>query len=88
MKVENMTSSRGNTVPNQFIIQTEEGLYFQSYKTVIAFKLLSGKVQLDSDKWDYSLTTAKYRNMFLDETTKETRHKIKKGEYELVNLNK
>ena len=88
MKVENMTSSNGNKVANQFEIQSNEGVYFQSYSSIIAFKPLSGKIQIDRDKWDYSVTTGKYRNLFLGETKKETERKIKNGEYELVNLNK
>ena len=32
-----MTSSQGNKVANQFIITSENGVYFQSYGTVIAF---------------------------------------------------
>ena len=87
IKVENMQSSHGNDVPNQFIIQTDEGLYFQSYSSVIAFKPLQGKIQLDTRKWDYSVTTGKYRNQFLNETKKETERKIREGVYELVDLN-
>lgn len=35
IKVENMTSSRGNTVPNQFIISDSKGNeYFQSYNSI------------------------------------------------------
>jgi len=38
VKVENMTSENtGRGVPNQFIITTPDGRYFQSYQTVIAF---------------------------------------------------
>ncbi|KKN75879.1 hypothetical protein LCGC14_0375870 [marine sediment metagenome] len=37
MKVENMTSSNGNKVANQFIVTADEGQYFQSYKSIIAF---------------------------------------------------
>ena len=33
IKVQNLTSSNGNDVPNQFEIRTEEGVYFQSYCT-------------------------------------------------------
>ena len=87
MKVENMTSRTGKPVANQFIVQTDKGLYFQSYNSVIAFKPLSGKTQLDRNKWDYSVTTGKYRNEFLREGKKETEAKIKSGEYELVDLN-
>ena len=48
-------------VKNQFIIHTESGTYFQSYNTIIAFKLNSGFIMLDKGKWDYSVTTSKYR---------------------------
>jgi len=86
-KVENMISSKGNTVANQFLIYTEKGVYFQSYDSVIAYKPYSGKIQLDSEFWDYSKTTGKYRNLFLREDKKTTEAKIKNGTYELVNLN-
>lgn len=46
-----------------------------------------GKILLDSKKWDYSNTTGKYRNQFLEETRKETEAKIKDGTYKLVDLN-
>ena len=38
------------------------------------------------DKWDYSVTTSKYRNIFLNENKKETEKKIKSGEYVLTDL--
>lgn len=83
-----MESSRGNTVPNQFIIWADDGKYFQSYQSVIAFRDLSGQITLDENKWDYSKTTGKYRNQFLNETKKETEAKIKSGEYKLDDLNR
>ncbi len=84
-----MTSPRGNReVPNQFIITTPEGEYFQSYSTIIAFRAYGEyKIVLDTDSWDYSTTTGKYRNEFLGEGIEETRKKIKSGEYLLANLN-
>jgi hypothetical protein len=84
--VSNMTSHNGNDIPNQFEIQTDKGLVFQSYSSVIAAKV-GGKVYLDADKWDYSVTTGKYRNQFLRETKKETENKIKTGQYILTELN-
>lgn len=81
----NVTNFQG--MPNQFVISTEEGHYFKSYGSIIVFKPINGKVQLDVNKWDYSITTGKYRNLFLGETKKETERKIKNGEYELVDLN-
>ena len=77
---------KNGPVKNQFIIQTDKGLVFQSYNSVIAAKI-EGKIFLDADKWDYSVTTGKYRNQFLRETKKETEQKIKTGQYILTDLN-
>ena len=38
IKVENMRSSSGREVANQFRIWTKEGVYFQSYRSIIAFR--------------------------------------------------
>jgi hypothetical protein len=86
MKVSNMMSSKGNLVPNQFIIRDGSTTYFQSYRTIIA-KIDAGHVTLDKDTWDYSRTTAKYRNLFLGRNTSECKVKIKSGEFKLENLN-
>jgi hypothetical protein len=82
-----MTSWNGNDVTNQFKIYTDDGVYFQSYNTIIA-RIHKGKVQLDRNSWDYSVTTGRYRNQFLGEGIAETRKKIASGVYELVDLNK
>ena len=93
VKVRNMESSNGNQVPNQFTIETDEGVYFQSYDSLIAFKITDRehhypvKVWLDSATWDYSKTTGKYRNQFLNESKRETQAKIDSGEYVLTDLN-
>ena len=87
MIVYNMTSPNGNKVANQFEIDTQEGRYFQSYRSIIAFKDNKGQVFLDDYYWDYSRTTGKYRNIFLGEGIVETRKKIKSGEYKLKELN-
>lgn len=103
MKVQNMTSASGNKVANQFIIEgavvqlpddTYTGQMFQSYDSCVALIAYECnntgnicKVFLDSNFWDYSVTTSKYRNQFLGETKKETQAKIDSGEYRLANLN-
>ena len=103
IKVRNMTNTRGTVVANQFIIETEERLwdreqgkyrifnveYFQSYNTIIAKKTYGHPLMwlLDENKWDYSATTGKYRNQFLNENIAETRKNIAGGVYKLVNLN-
>lgn len=82
-----MLSNSGNKVANQFIIRTDDGLYFQSYDSIIAFEGNDGSVILDKYYWDYSVTTAKYRNQFLNTTTKETKERIADGTYKLETLN-
>ena len=47
----------------------------------------NGDIYLDRNYWDYSVTTSKYRNLFLGETKRETEKKIKSGEYILTDLN-
>ena len=86
MRVENMTSARGNKVANQFIINDNGAEYFQSYRSIIA-KKSRGKIYLDEYFWDYSTTTGKYRNQFLNEGIADTRKKIQNGEYILTDLN-
>jgi hypothetical protein len=92
MKVQNMTSRAGNKVANQFIITDDKGNeYFQSYRSTIVKKDYEGeqvKIYLDEKYWNYSNTTSKYRNDFLDEGIAITRSKIKSGEYILTDLNK
>ena len=89
MRVQNMTSNRsGREVANQFEIYGDNGeKYFQSYNSIIV-KIANGKTYLDKNKWDYSKTTGKYRNLFLGEDKKTTEAKIKSGEYLLIDLNK
>jgi hypothetical protein len=87
MKTENMTNKNGKKIANQFIINDDNGnTFFQSYKSIIV-KLNINGVKLDQKYWNYSNTTGKYRNIFLNETIKDTREKIKSGEYKLVDLN-
>jgi hypothetical protein len=87
MKVENMTSNRsGRAVANQFTIWTDnDGVFFQSYRTVIA-RVYKGETTLDNN-WNSSRTTGKYRNQFLGEDKPTTERKIKSGEYKIVDLN-
>ena len=87
MTIKNFTSPRGNDVPNQFEIRFGGTTFYQSYKSIIV-KKENGRTYLDEDKWDYSRTTGKYRNIFLGETKKETQMKINSGEYILTDLSK
>ena len=85
--MSHMRSAQGNIIANQFIIYAPNGSIFQSYNTIIAIKSFGEKTILDRDSWDYSVTTGKYRNQFLNEGIAETRKKIESGEYILADLN-
>jgi len=100
MRVVNMQSPNGNPVPNQLVI-TDEGRgalgnfikreVFQSYSTIIAERTVwkeETKIELDLEKWNHSATTSRYRNIFTNLTTAETKEAIKNGTIRLINLNK
>jgi hypothetical protein len=87
-KVKNMLSNNGNKIANQFVINTRNKAIFQSYNTIIAIiDYKNNKTYLDRNNWNYSTTTSKYRNIFLNEKTKDTLKKIKNKEYILKDLN-
>ena len=92
MKVQNMTSNNGNKIANQFRIDNHPDIYFQSYdKTIVKIDYSNNgiiQIFLDQKYWNYSNTTGKYRNIFLGETIKDTKAKIKNGTYILTDLNK
>lgn len=67
MHVTNMNSPRtGRPVANQFIITDGDITVFQSYASTIAtIDRKEHTITLGKD-WDYSVTTAKYRNLFFE----------------------
>lgn len=86
-KVRNMQSSRGNDVPNQFIIDDGKKEVFQSYRSIIAMKK-DGKIYIDATYWDYSRTTLKYLHIFLGtESVGDIVLRVKSGELAFANLN-
>lgn len=88
ISIKNMSSGNNNKpIANQVVITTPDGVYFRSYKTIIAFIPNDGGQTLLDPDWTFSVTTGKYRNQFLRETRKETEKKIKSGEYIIANLN-
>jgi len=87
MKCSQMISNKGNAIANQFLIYANNGVYFQSYKSIIALKQNDGTIVLSEKYWDYSKTTSKYRNIFLGETSDQTKYQIKIGNYKLQKLN-
>lgn len=74
MRVENMVSPRsGRKVANQFIIRNHNTITFQSYQSVICEIRGAGlgydNVVVFGKDWNYSTTTAKYRNQFLKDNS-------------------
>lgn len=66
MLVTNMINRNGNSVANQHVIYNDGNVIFQSYQSTIC--IISGNnVTLGAD-WDYSRTTMKYLNLFLENT--------------------
>ena len=67
MRVYNMESARsGRPVANQFVIVDDNKLVFQSYDSMIVeIDKATSTITFGKD-WNYSTTTAKYRNQFLD----------------------
>jgi len=89
-KVKPLLGRTGKPVANQYVIEDDHGIeYLQSYNSIIARKVGTEDetVELDVKYWNYSVTTSKYRNQFLNESTKETQAKINSGAYKLVDLN-
>ena len=87
-KVENFKSSKsGQPIANQFRITLQNGIeVFQSYNSIICVKA-NNEIYLDQNRWNYSKTTSRYRNQFLNETTVDTVKKIGLGKYAMVDLN-
>jgi len=80
-----MKSNKGRTVPNQYVMRLNNCNVFQSYETVIAIHdYKENVVYLNEDYYDYSRTTARYRNKFFDLTTKEIKEKIKEKQFLLT----
>lgn len=87
MKVYNMTSyNTGREIANQFIIEHEGKVYFQSYQTIIAMKE-AGKITIDINAENYSRTTSKYLYQFLNTNRKNLLQDVKDGRIVRADLN-
>lgn len=93
--VEQMTSRSGNVVPNQTILSDMTGRTFVSYGSKIVYQSkdrasdgLPLEIIVDENYWDYSRTTGKYRNEFMNMGVQDVRDYIKEGRIKLGNLNR
>ena len=69
VKVSQLINDNNNPAANQFVIKTPNGIYFQSYDSVVAFYDNDHKLYLGRD-WDYSNTTRKHLYIFIRDYTK------------------
>ena len=81
MKIKTISYTKDN-----LCIITDDQRILQSYGTTIAV-ITKDKVFLDKEKWNFSKTTSKYRNIFLEEDTATIKSKIENGQYTLIDLN-
>lgn len=87
ISVSQLINDKGNPAANQFVIVGEQGVYFQSYDSVIAQKNYNdGKIYL-SPSWDYSKTTLKHLYIFLRDYTRFSVNNKKDIEYNIKNGN-
>ena len=86
VKVEPMKGNTGNAVANQYIINDNGRVSFQSYDSIIA-TIVDGEIFLDSIYWNYSKTTSKYLNKFLNMTSKEVHNAINTDSILFADLN-
>lgn len=86
VKVEPMKGNTGNAVANQYIINNNGRVSFQSYDSIIA-TIIDGEIFLDSMFWNYSRTTSKYLNKFLEMSGAEVKKAINKGSILFADLN-
>jgi hypothetical protein len=65
MNITQMINDKGNAAVNQFVITTDEGQYFKSYDTLIAFKPRCGATPVLTSSWCASAPTTKHLKLFL-----------------------
>jgi len=68
VRVRNLISPNGNTIPNQFEIEVGNWVVFQSYETIIgAYNRGSGELLLLDGAGEFSRTTSKYLYIWLQD---------------------
>lgn len=87
VKVSQLINDNNNPAANQIVIKAPNGVYFQSYDSVVAFYNNDHKLYLGRD-WDFSNTTRKHLYIFIRDYTKycirsrkEVLDYIKEGEF-------
>lgn len=88
MKIYQLINDKGYPARNQFVVEKDGKIYFQSYDTIIA-EVNKNKVTLSED-WNYSNTTSKHLYIFLRQEgfyvdkKNDVLKAIKNGNFEVV----
>lgn len=67
LRVQNLRSSKGLSIVNQFVITDAEKITFQSYESVVA--IYDNNILTLGKNWNYNLTTRKHLYHFIREYT-------------------
>lgn len=85
--MENITKVEQFESKNQFVLEDDKQLIYQSYHSIIAvYDKEKDRLTLGRD-WDYSTTTSKYLYKFIDTYFYYTTSKYKELSKELCNTN-
>lgn len=79
--VKPVMSPQGNFLKNQYVIETENGKFFQSYNDVIAYvpNLPCLPTLVDVKKMEFSISTQKQTENFLGKTLEQVLFLIEDG---------
>lgn len=94
IRVSNMTSDNGNKIPNQFILEFENGRVFQSYESIIVVSFWYSESGKHNNKtyfgedWNASRTTSKYRNRFLHRDTEWCKKQVTDNKILVLDLDR
>lgn len=84
--VSQLINKNGNAVKNQFVINKNGMIIFQSYKSIIAVEK-ENDIFLNDEKFNYSKTTKRSLLAFLDIENNEFKNNLKNNQYKIISEN-
>lgn len=84
--VSQLINKNGNAVKNQFVINKNGMIIFQSYESIIAVKK-ENDIFLNDEKFNYSNTTKRSLLSFLDIENNDFKNNLKNNKYKIISEN-
>jgi hypothetical protein len=82
------SATRKPVANHQILVDNTTGcIYLQSYDSIVCMFDSANRVFLNRDIHNCSRTTTKYRNMFLNRTTKQIDEQIANGTIKVIDFN-